>query len=124
MREASPLPPAKNPARDQPAGHRHEDPLKLFSAFIQDKHPRHLAAFVDILEAFGRYWKNIMANQFVEIRDDVAVAADINKVWVSNGGEVFVKLRDGVAHTVDVAYGETPFQASTRIKTQIEAALA
>ncbi|MGL9774743.1 MAG: hypothetical protein ACR5LG_14440 [Sodalis sp. (in: enterobacteria)] len=27
--------------------------LKLFSAFIQDKHPRHLAAFVDILEAFG-----------------------------------------------------------------------
>ncbi|MGL9773292.1 MAG: DUF1804 family protein [Sodalis sp. (in: enterobacteria)] len=27
--------------------------LKLSSVFIQDKHPRHLAAFVDILEAFG-----------------------------------------------------------------------
>ncbi|MEN3257244.1 DUF1804 family protein [Sodalis endosymbiont of Spalangia cameroni] len=27
--------------------------LKLLSAFIQDKHPRHLAAFVDMLEAFG-----------------------------------------------------------------------
>lgn len=66
-----------------------------------------------------------MANQFIEIRGDVAViAADITKVWVSNGGEVFVKLRDGAVHTVDVAYGETPFQASTRIRTQIEAALA
>lgn len=66
-----------------------------------------------------------MANQFIEIRGDVAViAADITKVWVSNGGEVFVKLRDGAVHTVDAAYGETPFQASTRIRTQIEAALA
>ncbi|MEN3260138.1 hypothetical protein AAH678_15530 [Sodalis endosymbiont of Spalangia cameroni] len=66
-----------------------------------------------------------MANQFVEIRDDVAViAADITKVWVSNSGEVFVKLRDGAVHTVDVAYGETPFQASARIKAQIEAARA
>lgn len=66
-----------------------------------------------------------MANQFIEIRGDVAViAADITKVWVSNGGEVFVKLRDGAVHAVDVAYDETPFQASTRIKNQIEAALA
>ncbi|MGL9774718.1 MAG: hypothetical protein ACR5LG_14255 [Sodalis sp. (in: enterobacteria)] len=58
-----------------------------------------------------------MANQFVEIRDDVAViAGEITKVWVSNGGEVFVKLREVAVHDVDIAYGETPFQASTHIK--------
>ncbi|MGL9772874.1 MAG: hypothetical protein ACR5LG_00170 [Sodalis sp. (in: enterobacteria)] len=60
-----------------------------------------------------------MANQFVEIRDDVAViAGEITKVWVSNGGEVFLKLRDGAVHAVDVAYGETPFRRQLTSKTR------
>lgn len=97
----------------------------MISALLGTNTPRHPAAFVDILEAFGPVLGNIMVNQSIALRDDVAVIArEITKVWVSNGGEVFVKLRDGAVHTVEAAYGETPFQASIRIKTLREAALA
>lgn len=66
-----------------------------------------------------------MANKLIDLTADTTVRADeVTKVWVSNGGDVFVKLREGATHTVDRQCGETPFQASARIKAQIEAALA
>ncbi|MBQ0955096.1 hypothetical protein [Serratia symbiotica] len=66
-----------------------------------------------------------MANKLIALTAETTVRADeITRVWVSNDGDVFAKLRDSAIHTVDRQYGETPFQASARIKAQIEAALA
>nr|WP_241391886.1 hypothetical protein [Serratia proteamaculans]ULG15989.1 hypothetical protein 591p_00138 [Serratia proteamaculans] len=66
-----------------------------------------------------------MANKLIDLTADTTVRADeVTKVWVSNNGEVLVKLREGATHTVDRQYGETAYQTSTRIKAQIEAALA
>ncbi|MEN3259870.1 hypothetical protein AAH678_14160 [Sodalis endosymbiont of Spalangia cameroni] len=66
-----------------------------------------------------------MTNQRIAIRGEVTVrAAEIAKVWVSNGGEVFIKLCGGAVHAVALLHGETPFQTSMRIKAQIKAARA
>ncbi|TXE27139.1 hypothetical protein FOT62_22735 [Serratia marcescens] len=66
-----------------------------------------------------------MANQIIDLAPDMAVRADqITKVWVSNNGDVLIKLREGTTHSVEQQCGETPYQTSCRIKAQIEAALA
>lgn len=66
-----------------------------------------------------------MANQIVDLASNMAVRADqITKVWVSNSGDVLIKLREGTTHSVEPQHGETPYQTSCRIKAQIEAALA
>ncbi|USS96497.1 hypothetical protein M5J15_06330 [Serratia symbiotica] len=61
-----------------------------------------------------------MANKLIALTAETTVRADeITRVWVSNDGDVFAKLRGSAIHTVDCQYGETPFQASARIKAQI-----
>lgn len=65
-----------------------------------------------------------MANKMISLSNELSVSADeITRVWTTNSGNVYVKLRDG--DTVDVArkYGETPWQAAERIRNQIAGGL-
>lgn len=61
-----------------------------------------------------------MANKMISLSNELSVSADeITRIWTTNSGYVYVKLRDGDTVTVARQYGETPWQTAERIRNQI-----
>ncbi|MCP1065741.1 hypothetical protein M5G07_10670 [Serratia symbiotica] len=51
-----------------------------------------------------------MANKLIALTAETTVRDDeITRVWVSNDGDIFAKLRDSAIHNVDRQYGGNPF---------------